>query len=56
MARVGILGLGKMGSAFATNLLSKGNQVHVFDRNKDRLRGLVANGALQKLNGIEALV
>jgi 3-hydroxyisobutyrate dehydrogenase-like beta-hydroxyacid dehydrogenase len=46
MARVGILGLGKMGSAFATNLLSKRNEVHVYNRSKDRLRGLVAKGAV----------
>jgi 3-hydroxyisobutyrate dehydrogenase-like beta-hydroxyacid dehydrogenase len=46
MARVGILGLGKMGSAFATNLLSKRNEVHVYNRNKERLRGLVAKGAV----------
>src|SRR2546429_9351040 len=45
MARVGVLGLGKMGSAFATNLLSKRNEVHVYNRSKDRLRGLVAKGA-----------
>src|SRR5205809_7097601 len=29
MTKVGILGLGKMGSAFALNLLSKRNEVHV---------------------------
>ncbi len=46
MVRVGILGLGKMGSAFATNLLSKRNEVHVYNRNKERLRGLVAKGAV----------
>jgi len=46
MARVGVLGLGKMGSAFATNLLSKRNEVHVYNRSKDKLRGLVAKGAV----------
>src|SRR5712692_9368293 len=46
MARVGILGLGKMGSAFALNLLSKGNEVHVYNRSKEKLRDLVAKGAI----------
>jgi 3-hydroxyisobutyrate dehydrogenase-like beta-hydroxyacid dehydrogenase len=40
------LGLGKMGTAFATNLLSKRNEVHVYNRNRERMRGLVAKGAL----------
>jgi 3-hydroxyisobutyrate dehydrogenase-like beta-hydroxyacid dehydrogenase len=46
MARVGILGLGKMGSAFALNLLSKGNEVHVYNRSKEKLRDLVTRGAI----------
>src|SRR5438067_13053766 len=53
MARVGILGLGKMGSAFATNLLSKRNEVHVYNRSKDRLRGLIAKGAIAHSSPIE---
>ncbi len=53
MARVGILGLGKMGSAFATNLLSKRNEVHAYNRNKERLRGLVAKGAVAHPSPIE---
>src|SRR2546425_1744597 len=53
MARVGVLGLGKMGSAFATNLLSKRNEVHVYNRSKDRLRGLVAKGAVAHPSPIE---
>src|SRR5690349_10665139 len=53
MARIGILGLGKMGSAFATNLLSKRNEVHAYNRNKDRLRGLVAKGAVAHPSPIE---
>jgi 3-hydroxyisobutyrate dehydrogenase-like beta-hydroxyacid dehydrogenase len=53
MARVGILGLGKMGSAFATNLLSKRNEVHVYNRNKERLRGLVAKGAVAHPSPVE---
>ncbi len=53
MARVGVLGLGKMGSAFATNLLSKRNEVHVYNRSKDKLRGLVAKGAVAHPSPIE---
>ena len=46
MARIGILNLGKMGSAIAVILLSKGNNVHVYDRSKEKLRELVAKGAI----------
>jgi 3-hydroxyisobutyrate dehydrogenase len=53
MTKVGVLGLGKMGSAFATNLLSKGNEVHVYNRSKDKLRGLVAKGAAAHPSPIE---
>lgn len=53
MARVGVLGLGKMGSAFATNLLSKRNEVHVYNRNKGRLRGLVSKGAIAHPTPVE---
>ena len=35
-----------MGSAFALNLLSKGNEVHVYNRSKEKLHGLVAKGAI----------
>jgi len=46
MVKVGVLGLGKMGSAFALNLLSKGNEVHVYNRSKEKLRDLVVKGAI----------
>src|SRR5438445_4579116 len=46
MTKLGILGLGKMGSAFALNLLLKGHEVHVYNRSKERLRELVAKGAI----------
>jgi 3-hydroxyisobutyrate dehydrogenase-like beta-hydroxyacid dehydrogenase len=46
MTKLGILGLGKMGSAFAENLLSKGHEVHIYNRSKERLRELVAKGAI----------
>ncbi len=35
-----------MGSAFALNLLSKGNEVHVYNRSKEKLRQLVSKGAI----------
>jgi 3-hydroxyisobutyrate dehydrogenase-like beta-hydroxyacid dehydrogenase len=41
MTKIGFWGLGKMGTGFATNLLSKKNEVHVYNRNKHRLQGLV---------------
>ncbi len=43
--RVGIAGLGKMGSAFAENLIGKGYQVRVWDRSADHVQRLVALGA-----------
>ena len=43
--RVGIVGLGKMGSAFAENLITRGYQVRVWDRSSDRTEPLVALGA-----------
>ena len=42
-----------MGSAFASNLLSKRNEVHVYNRNKERLRGLVAKGAVAHPSPVE---
>jgi 3-hydroxyisobutyrate dehydrogenase-like beta-hydroxyacid dehydrogenase len=43
--RVGIAGLGKMGSAFAENLINRGYHVRVWDRSSDRVRAVVALGA-----------
>lgn len=43
--KVGILGLGLMGTAFATNLLNKGYSVHVYDRKELKARPLVRAGA-----------
>ena len=44
MARVAILGLGLMGSEIARNLLSKGYDVHGFNRTRDRAKPLVDKG------------
>jgi 3-hydroxyisobutyrate dehydrogenase-like beta-hydroxyacid dehydrogenase len=43
--RVGIAGLGKMGSAFTENLIARGYQIRVWDRVYDRTAPLVALGA-----------
>jgi 3-hydroxyisobutyrate dehydrogenase len=53
--RVGIAGLGKMGSAFAENLIEKKHQVKVWDRSADRVQRLVALGA-ESAASPEALV
>ena len=36
--KVGVAGLGLMGSAIATNLLSQGNEVHVYNRTIEKAR------------------
>ena len=43
---VGVIGLGLMGSAFASNLLSRGYKVHVYNRTKQKADSLVARGAV----------
>ena len=45
-ARVGVIGLGLMGSAFASNLLSRGYAVHVYNRTEQKAEPLVAKGAI----------
>ena len=45
-ARVGVIGLGLMGSAFASNLLSRGYEVHVYNRTEQKAVPLVAKGAI----------
>jgi 3-hydroxyisobutyrate dehydrogenase-like beta-hydroxyacid dehydrogenase len=43
---VGVIGLGLMGSAFASHLLSKGYIVHVYNRTKEKADPLVTKGAV----------
>jgi 3-hydroxyisobutyrate dehydrogenase-like beta-hydroxyacid dehydrogenase len=43
---VGIIGLGIMGSSFASNLLTKGYNVHIFNRTKDKAKPLIEKGAI----------
>jgi 3-hydroxyisobutyrate dehydrogenase-like beta-hydroxyacid dehydrogenase len=42
-----------MGSALALNLLSKGNEVHAYNRSKEPLRGLVAKGVIAHPSSFE---
>ena len=43
---VGVIGLGLMGSAFASNLLSRGYKIHVYNRTKEKAEPLVSKGAV----------
>jgi 3-hydroxyisobutyrate dehydrogenase-like beta-hydroxyacid dehydrogenase len=43
---VGVIGLGLMGSAFASNLLLRGHEVHVYNRTARKAEPLVAKGAV----------
>ncbi len=42
-----MVGLGVMGTAFASNLLSRGYQVHVYNRTAEKAKPLTAKGAVQ---------
>lgn len=44
--RVGVVGLGHMGDAFAENLLADGHAVTVFDKRADLMRALAGKGAI----------
>jgi 3-hydroxyisobutyrate dehydrogenase-like beta-hydroxyacid dehydrogenase len=43
---VGVIGLGLMGSAFASNLLTRGYSVHVYNRTRQKAEPLIARGAI----------
>lgn len=43
--KIGFIGLGRMGSAMATNLLQAGHQLTIFNRSPQKLRPLVELGA-----------
>jgi 3-hydroxyisobutyrate dehydrogenase len=53
--RIGVVGLGKMGSALARNLLARGHRISVWNRSPDPLDVLVAAGATPR-DSIAALV
>lgn len=48
MMHVGVVGLGKMGSAIALNLLTRGYRVSVWNRSPDPVGALVERGATQE--------
>ncbi len=52
---VGVVGLGKMGSAIARNLLARGYQVSVWNRTREAAEALAADGATPRAS-IEELV
>ncbi len=43
---VGVIGLGIMGSSFAFNLLSRGYNVHVYNRTEEKAKPLLKKGAI----------
>jgi 3-hydroxyisobutyrate dehydrogenase-like beta-hydroxyacid dehydrogenase len=43
--RVGVVGLGHLGQAFAVNLITDGHQVFAYDRNPERMKPLRGTGA-----------
>lgn len=45
-AVIGVIGLGIMGSSFASNLLSRGYNVHVYNRTKEKAQPLIEKGAI----------
>lgn len=44
-AIVGVVGLGIMGSSFASNLMSRGYNVHIYNRTKEKAKPLIEKGA-----------
>jgi 3-hydroxyisobutyrate dehydrogenase-like beta-hydroxyacid dehydrogenase len=42
---IGVVGLGRMGSAIAANLISAGHEVTVYNRTEDKAQGLLEQGA-----------
>jgi 3-hydroxyisobutyrate dehydrogenase len=55
MMHVGVVGLGKMGSAMAGNLLARGYQVSVWNREPEPVEVLVGRGAVPQVS-VKALV
>jgi 3-hydroxyisobutyrate dehydrogenase-like beta-hydroxyacid dehydrogenase len=55
MMRVGVVGLGKMGSAMATNLMKRGYQVSAWNRSPEPAGALVERGARRE-SSLKALV
>ena len=55
LTRVAILGLGLMGSEMARNLLSKGNDVHGFNRTRGKTKSLIEKGLVAHSTPREAV-
>jgi len=55
MTRVAVLGLGLMGSELARNLLSKGNEVHGFNRTQEKAKPLIVQGLVPHSTPREAV-
>jgi len=55
MTCIAILGLGLMGTEIARNLLSKGNEVHGYNRTREKARPLVEHGLVFHLSPREAV-
>ena len=55
MTRVAVLGLGLMGSELARNLLSKGNEVHGFNRTQEKAKPLIEKGLVPHSTPSEAV-
>jgi 3-hydroxyisobutyrate dehydrogenase len=43
--KIGVAGLGRMGSAIAKRLIEVGHEVVVWNRNQDKIKALAAAGA-----------
>ena len=52
--KIGFIGLGSMGAAFAKNLVESGHEVHVFNRNPARAEPLRAAGAIVAATAAQA--
>jgi 3-hydroxyisobutyrate dehydrogenase-like beta-hydroxyacid dehydrogenase len=53
-SRVGVIGLGNMGHAFAANLVADGYQVCVYDRDPKRAATVIGASAAARLGGLAA--
>jgi 3-hydroxyisobutyrate dehydrogenase-like beta-hydroxyacid dehydrogenase len=53
-SRVGVIGLGHMGHAFAVNLVADGYQVFVYDRDPKRAATLIGASAAARLGDLAA--
>src|SRR5271165_1791269 len=53
-SRVGVIGLGHMGHAFAVNLVEDGYQVFVYDRDPKRAAALIGASAAARLGDLAA--